>query len=265
VKFSINLIMRENHFKKQLKTGKVVSGLFVTSTDPAWVEVCGYTGFDFVVIDLEHGAIDISVAVDLCRAADGVKLAPLVRVAQNDPARIQAALDIGSAGVLVPQVQTEAEALAAVKAAKFHPLGTRGLSFATRAGMYGAAGTQITQEMNRQSLVIVQVEGKEGVENIEAIASTPELDGIFLGPYDLSQSLGIPGRVRDPQVISLMQQCVSTIRQSSKFVGTYADNPAIAKEWSDLGVQLIAVGVDVVVFCKACQSLAEQIHQFQNK
>ncbi|PSB01719.1 HpcH/HpaI aldolase family protein [Merismopedia glauca] len=251
--------MRENHLKTQLQAQEVVLGLFINSTDPALVEIGSYAGFDFVVIDLEHGALDISVAVNLCRAADGLGLAPLVRVAKNDPAQIQAALDIGSAGVLVPQVQTEAEAIAAVKAAKFNPLGTRGLSFATRAGMYGAAGTQITEEMNHKSLVIVQVEGTEGVDNIEAIARVPHLDGIFLGPYDLSQSLGIPGQVRDMQVISLMQQCVGVIRQSGKFVGTYADNPEIAKEWINLGVQLVAVGVDVVVFLKACQSLVAQI------
>jgi 4-hydroxy-2-oxoheptanedioate aldolase len=251
--------VRENHLQAQLQGTEATIGLFNNCSDPSLVEICGHAGFDFVVIDLEHGALDIPTAANLCRAADGVKLAPLIRVAQNAPAQIQAALDLGSAGIVVPQVQTQAEAMAAVKASKFNPLGTRGLSFATRAGMYGAAGTQITEAINQTSLVIVQVEGQEGVNNIEAIASVPHLDGIFLGPYDLSQSLGIPGQVRDPQVISLMQQCVKVIRQSGKFIGTYADTPEIAKEWMNLGVQLIAVGVDVVVFMKACQSLVKQI------
>jgi 2-keto-3-deoxy-L-rhamnonate aldolase RhmA len=247
--------MGENRLKQQLQAQEVVLGLFINCNYPALVEICGYAGFDFAIADLEHGAMHTLAAENLCRAADTVGLSPLVRVATNHPAQIQAALDIGSAGVLIPQVQSEAEALAAVRAAKFYPLGNRGLSFATRAGMYGTAGGAITEQMNQQSLVIVQVEGKEGVANIEAIAKVPHLDGIFLGPYDLSQSLGIPGQVRDPQVISLMQQCVKLIRQSGKIAGTYADNPEIAKEWIALGVQLVAVGVDVAVFLKACQSL----------
>lgn len=186
-------------------------------------------------------------------------LAPVVRIRKNDAPQIQRALDIGSAGVQIPQIETKADAEAAVRGAKYNPLGSRGLSFATRAGMYTAAGTGITDKLNEESLVVVHVEGKRGVDNIEEIVSVPHIDVIFLGPYDLSQSLGIPGQVRDPRVIDLMQKCVTTIRNAGKAAGTFADNSEIAKQWIDAGVQYIGLGVDVAIFLRACEALVKAV------
>ncbi|NEO31370.1 MAG: aldolase [Symploca sp. SIO3C6] len=251
--------VRENKIKSKLKRGEVVLGLFFNSSYPALIEICGHAGFDFAVIDLEHGALHPLVAEDLCRAADCVEIAPIVRVGKNDPLSIQRALDIGSAGVQVPQIETKADAQASVKAAKYTPLGSRGLSFYTRAGVYTAAGTQITDKLNEESLVVIQVEGVMGVENLEEIVSVPHIDVIFLGPYDLSQSLGIPGQVHDPRVIDKMNQCIDLIRNSGKIVGTFADNPETAKQWIDAGVQYLALGVDVGVFLHACQALVKAV------
>jgi 4-hydroxy-2-oxoheptanedioate aldolase len=251
--------MRKNQLKQKLQQGEVVLGLFVNCAYPAFIEICGHAGFDFVVIDLEHGPLHPLVAEDLCRAADCVGLSPIVRVRQNDAPQIQRALDIGSAGVQVPQIETLADALAVVRGAKYSPLGERGLSFYTRAGVYSSAGTQITDQLNAESLVIVHVEGKRGVDNLAEIVSVPHIDVIFLGPYDLSQSLGIPGQVQDPRVIELMQNAVGTIRNAGKAVGTFADNPETAKQWIDTGVQYIALGVDVGVFLRACQTLVKAV------
>ncbi|MBW4575098.1 MAG: hypothetical protein KME08_07425 [Aphanothece sp. CMT-3BRIN-NPC111] len=251
--------MRENQLKRKLKRGEVVIGPFMNCAYPAFMEICGHAGFDFAIIDMEHGPLNTLVAEDLCRAADCVGLAPVVRVRKNDAPQIQRALDIGSAGVQVPQIEIKADAEAAVRGAKYSPLGARGLSFATRAGLYTSAGTQITDKMNEESLIVVHVEGKRGVENIEEIVSVPHIDVIFLGPYDLSQSLGIPGQVRDRRVIDLMQKCVSTIRNAGIAVGTFADNPEIAKQWIDTGVQYIGLGVDVAIFLRACEALVKAV------
>lgn len=251
--------MRKNQLKQKLKQGEVVLGSFVNCADPAFMEICGYAGFDFAVIDLEHSPLHIQAAEDLCRAADCVGLSPIVRVRKNDAPQIQRALDIGSAGVQVPQIETLAEAQAIVRAAKYSPLGARGLSFCTRAGDYSAAGTQITDQLNEESLVIVQIEGDRGIANIEEIVSLPHIDVIFLGPYDLSQSLGIPGQVQDPRVIELMKIGVNSIRNAGKSAGTFADTPEKAKQWIDAGVQYIALGVDVGIFLRACQSLIKQV------
>lgn len=249
--------MRENQVKRKLKQGDVVLGLFMNCAYPGFIEICGHAGFDFAVIDLEHGPLHPLVAEDLCRAADCVGLAPIVRVRKNDAPQIQRALDIGSAGVQVPQIETKADAEAVVRGAKFSPLGSRGLSFYTRAGLYTSAGTQISDKLNEESLVVVHVEGKRGVENIQEIASVPNIDVIFLGPYDLSQSLGIPGQVSDRRVIDLMQTAVREIRNAGKVVGTFADTPETAKQWIDSGIQYIALGVDVGIFLRACQALVK--------
>lgn len=251
--------MRENQLKQKLKQGQVVLGPFINCAYPAFVEICGYAGFDFAIIDLEHGPLHVLVAEDLCRAADCVGIAPIIRVRKNDAPQIQRALDIGSAGVQVPQIETKEDAEAAIRGAKFSPIGSRGLSFNTRAGLYTAAGSQITDKLNEESLVVVHVEGKRGVENIEDIVSVPHIDVIFLGPYDLSQSLGIPGQVRDARVIELMQKCVTSIRQAGKAAGTFADNPETAKQWIDAGVQYIGLGVDVAIFLRACQALVKAV------
>jgi 4-hydroxy-2-oxoheptanedioate aldolase len=252
-------MLRENQLKRKLNRGEIVLGLFTNCAYPAFMEICGHAGFDFAVIDLEHGPLHPLVAEDLCRAADCVGLSPIIRVGKNDSLQIQRALDIGSAGVQVPQVETKADAEAAVKSAKFNPLGTRGLSFYTRAGVYTAAGAQITDQLNAESLVVIQVEGIRGVENLEEIVSVPHIDVIFIGPYDLSQSLGIPGQVRDPRVIELMHQCITTIRNAQKIPGTFADNPEIAQQWIDAGIGYITLGVDVGIFLRACQGLVKAI------
>lgn len=251
--------MRENQLKRKLKRGEVVLGPFINCAYPAFVEICGHAGFDFAIIDLEHGALHTLVAEDLCRAADCVGLSPVVRVRKNDAPQIQRALDIGSAGVQVPQIETKADAAACVAGAKYSPLGARGLSFYTRAGVYTAAGSSITDKLNEESLIVVHVEGRRGVDNIEEIVSVPHIDVIFLGPYDLSQSLGIPGQVHDPRVIDLMQKCVTSIRNAGKAAGTFADNPEVAKQWIDAGVQYVALGVDVGIFLRACQALVKAV------
>lgn len=251
--------MREHRLKQKLQQGEVVIGPFINCAYPAFIEICGHAGFDFAVIDMEHGALNTLVAEDLCRAADCVGLAPIIRISKNDAPQIQRALDIGSAGVQVPQIETQADAADVVRGAKYSPLGSRGLSFYTRAGVYGSAGTQITDRLNQESLIVVHVEGRRGVENIEEIVSVPHIDVIFLGPYDLSQSLGIPGQVRDSRVIDLMQKCVTSIRNAGKAAGTFADNPETAKQWIDAGVQYVGLGVDVGIFLKACQALVHAV------
>ncbi|MGK7875249.1 MAG: HpcH/HpaI aldolase/citrate lyase family protein [Xenococcaceae cyanobacterium] len=251
--------MEKNQLKRKLKQDEVVIGPFINCPYPAFIEICGHAGFDFAVIDLEHSPLHVLAAEDLCRAADCAGLAPVIRVRKNDGPQIQRALDIGSAGVQVPQIETKEDAEAVVNSAKYSPLGSRGLSFYTRAGVYSAAGTQITDQMNEESLVVIHVEGKGGVENIKDIVSVPHIDVIFLGPYDLSQSLGIPGQVSDRRVMDLMQSAVQTIRNAGKAAGTFADNPEVAKRWIDAGVQYVGLGVDVGIFLRACEALVKAV------
>jgi 2-keto-3-deoxy-L-rhamnonate aldolase RhmA len=252
--------MRENALKRKLQSGEFVIGPFMNCSYGAFIEIVGMAGFDYAIIDMEHGPLEVETAEDLCRAAQGVGLSPIVRVRKNDAPQIQRALDIGSAGVQVPQIETGEGAEAVVRAAKYAPLGMRGLSFYTRAGdytMYGVEG--YTDRLNDEQLVIIHVEGVTGLQNLDAIIAVPHIDVVFLGPYDLSQSFGIHGQVNDPRVIKGMEEATAKIRAAGKAAGTYAGDAATAKRWIDAGVQYISLGVDVGIFANACRDLVAQV------
>jgi len=252
--------MRENALKRKLQRGEFVIGPFMNCSYGAFIEIVGMAGFDYAIIDMEHGPLEVETAEDLCRAAQGVGLSPIIRVRKNDPPQIQRALDIGSAGVQVPQIETGEGAEAAVRAAKYVPLGMRGLSLFTRAGdytVYGLSG--ITDRLNEEQLLIIHVEGVTGLQNLDAIIAVPHIDVVFLGPYDLSQSFGIPGQVNDPRVVRGMEEATAKIRAAGKAAGTFAGDVATAKRWIDVGVQYISLGVDTGIFANACRDLVAQV------
>jgi 2-keto-3-deoxy-L-rhamnonate aldolase RhmA len=252
--------MRENALKRKLQRSEFVIGPFMNCSYGAFIEIVGMAGFDYAIIDMEHGPLEVETAEDLCRAAQGVGLSPIIRVRKNDPPQIQRALDIGSAGVQVPQIETGEGAQAAVRAAKYVPLGMRGLSFFTRAGAYTVHGLSgITDRLNEEQLVIIHVEGVTGLQNLDAIIAVPHIDVVFLGPYDLSQSFGIPGQVNDPRVVRGMEEATAKIRAAGKAAGTFAGDAATAKRWIDAGVQYISLGVDVGIFANACRDLVAQV------
>ena len=251
--------MRDNQLKRKLQRGEVVYGPFMNCSYGSFIEIVGLTGFDFAIIDMEHGPLEVETAEDLCRAGQGAGLSPIVRVRKNDAPQIQRALDIGSAGVQVPQIETRADAEAVVRAAKYQPLGMRGLSFFTRAGDYVVYGQEgITDRLNEEQLVIIHIEGQRGLENLDEIVAVPNIDVVFLGPYDLSQSFGIPGQVNDPRVVKGMEIATAKIRAAGKAAGTFAGNAEAAKRWAALGVQYISLSVDVGIFANACKTLLEQ-------
>lgn len=252
--------MHENQLKRKLQRGENVVGPFMNCSYGAFIEVVGLAGFDFAIIDMEHGPLEVETAEDLCRAGQGVGLDTIVRVRKNDAPQIQRALDIGSSGVQVPQIETGQEAAAAVRAAKYAPLGMRGISLYTRAGDYTVFGPEgITDRLNAEQMVIVHVEGIRGLENLDEIVAVPNIDVIFLGPYDLSQSFGIPGQVNDPRVVKGMEQAAVKIRAAGKAVGTFAKDAETAKRWFGAGVQYMSVGPDVGLWANACNQLLREI------
>lgn len=252
--------MRDNKLKRKLQDGEVVYGPFMNSSYAAFIEIVGLAGFDFAIIDMEHGPLEVETAEDLCRAGQRVGLDPIVRVRKNDAPQIQRALDIGSAGVQVPQIETRADAEAVVRAAKYQPLGMRGVSLYTRAGDYTVFGLEgITDRLNEEQMVVIHIEGVRGLENLEQVIEVPHIDVIFLGPYDLSQSFGVPGKIDDPRVVKGMEDAVGKIRAAGKAAGTFAGTVAAAKRWRDVGVQYISFNVDTGIFADACRSLMAQL------
>lgn len=221
-------------------------------------EMIGIAGMDYVIYDQEHGPLTAETTLELSAAAQNRGVAPIVRVRANEEAEIQRALDIGSAGVQVPQVETREDARAAVEAARFDPIGSRGLSQYVRAGDYWGSETY-TDEQNEDVLLVLQVEGQRGVDNIEEILDVEGIDAVFLGPYDISQSLGIPGQVTHERVEALMEEVCEHAAETGTAVGAYADTPEIANRWIDAGVQYVTLGVEASLFTSHLKTLTDAV------
>ncbi|WP_458211074.1 HpcH/HpaI aldolase family protein, partial [Haladaptatus sp. NG-SE-30] len=183
---------------------------------------------------------------------------PIVRVRENSEAEIQRALDVGAAGVEIPQIETRADAEAAVDHARFDPLGERGLSPYVRAGGY-TGRDDYTARQNEETTVIIHIEGERGVDNLDDILAVEGIDVLFLGPYDMSQSLGISGQVRDDRVEDLMQEVCDRAAEEDKVVGTYADDPEMAEQWIDAGAQYVAIHVDGAILTHAFEDIVESV------
>lgn len=251
--------MAVSSLKTKLQNDGVVLGPFVNIASGAMLEIAAYAGFDFAILDTEHGPLDIPSAEDLCRVASGAGISPIVRVRENDPPQVLRALDIGAEGVQVPQICNRSDAEGLVRSAKYAPRGMRGVSPYTRAARYFADGAAIFERLNEEQMVLIHVEGVEGLENLGEIVAVPGLDVIFLGPYDLSQSLGIPGQVSDPRVVDRMKAATVDIKAAGLTVGTFADTPEAAKRWIDAGVQYIALSVDTGIYLKGCRSMVNAV------
>lgn len=253
-------MLRENRLKKILSEGKVVLGPFMKFSDPAAVEIAGYAGFDFVIVDLEHGPLSIQRAQDLVRAAELVGITPVIRVRENSPPAILRALDIGAQGVEVPHILTGEDAKRAVEAARFSPEGERGVCRFVRAAAYSHLDRyKYFKKSNQEIMVIVHIEGVEGITNLEDIIEVPGVDILFLGPYDLSQSCRVPGQIDHPLVVKKMQRAVEIARKREVAVGTFVESKEEAKKWIEAGVRYISFSVDVGIYYRACARIVEEL------
>ena len=249
-----------NRIKQQMTDKKSVLGPFMKLPSAAVVEIAGLAGFDFVIIDCEHGPLNMLAAEDMVRAAKLCGISPVIRVSANDQGMISRALDIGADAVQVPQISTKEDAEKVVRAAKFSPMGERGVCRFVRAAEYSAMDRQIYfKKANEDTMTIIHVEGYEGVKNIDEILEVEGIDVIFLGPYDLSQSLGIPGEVDNPRVIALMEEVIEKAKIKNKFIGTFADTVENGKKWLNTGVQYISYSVDVGILMDSFKKVVEDL------
>jgi 4-hydroxy-2-oxoheptanedioate aldolase len=252
--------MSDRTLRERMLDGETVVGTFQFIDSPMVAEMAGVAGLDFTILDQEHGPLTAETSVAMCAAAERGGAAPIVRVRNNSESEIQRALDIGAAGVEIPQVETAGDATAAVEHSRFDPLGSRGLSPYVRAGRY-TGSDDYTERQNETTAVIVHIEGERGVENLDDILAVEGIDVIFIGPYDMSQSIGIPGQVRDERVETLMSEVCTRAADAGKIVGTYADDPAMARTWVDAGVQYVAVSVDGAILTHALEDLATAVRE----
>ena len=230
--------MRENTLKQKLAAGKAVFGVMLTFPSPQVVEMLGGLGFDWVLIDNEHGTVTIENSEDLIRAAELSGVAPIVRPVSNKPEIIAPFMDRGAWGVQVPHVNTVEEARAAVDAVKYYPLGHRGMFSGSRPADYGLSGStaDYVEAANRNTLVCLMLEEVEAIENLESMVAVEGVDVFFIGSGDLSQSMGYPGQQTHPEVQELMAKGVSIIREAGQVAGVSCPDSYVPK-FLDMGVQ----------------------------
>ncbi len=224
--------MRHNLAKKKLAAGKPITVVAPGYTSAGLVELLGRMGFDGIFLDCEHGPAGWEEVENMVRAAELVDATPIIRVQSNDPSTITRALDRGAGGVQVPHINTRQQAEAAVRAAKFAPLGHRGYS-----GGRAALGVKenFTQHANDETMVVAMLEEVEALKNLDAILTVERIDAFFIAPGDLAQSMGHPGQMDHPEVQSAVEDAVRRTRAAGRAAGVLITNAAGARRWLDLG------------------------------
>ena len=244
-------------FRKELLGGKKLIGTLVSLPSPSVTEILCDAGFDWLFIDGEHSPLTIGDIQNMLQAA-GDRCSCVVRIPANDEVFIKQVLDVGAAGIIAPHVNTAEIAEQVVRFAKYPPSGERSVGVA-RASAYGFQFADYVKNANDQLAVVVQIEHVEAARNIESILEVDGVDAVFIGPYDLSASMGKPGKIQDPEVQNYMNQVREACRQCKKPIGIFAINVEDARPYLDQGYALVAVGVDTMMFGQAARDIVKKM------
>jgi 4-hydroxy-2-oxoheptanedioate aldolase len=247
--------------RQKLREKRVVTGVFCELPCPEAVEIIGLAGWDFVVIDCEHAPITAALLPGMIRASTAAGIPAIVRVAANEPAAIQHALDAGAAGVQIPQIASVDAARAAVTASRFHPLGGRGFNPFVRAADFSACPTtDFFARANNEVSLILQVESAAGIEAADGILEVAGIDVLFIGPYDLSQSLGIPGQTTHAKVFAAAERIVKSAEARGVAVGVFTNSEQDVALWLQIGVRFLCLSVDTVFLLNAMRTTLSRLH-----
>ena len=247
-------------FKEKLKENKVVIGSWIQIGSPTVTEIMAGSGFEYLVVDLEHSVIGLSDLLILFQVIAKYNIVPLVRLSSNDPVQIKRVMDAGAMGIIVPNVRTPEEARMAVKAVKYPPEGERGVGL-FRAQGYGADFKEYFDSINSDSVVIVQIEHKEAVGNIEGIIDVDGIDGVMIGPYDLSASYGVPGELEHQNVREAQELVKKAVHNRKMTFGIHIIWPSsgeIQKKIKE-GYNFIVYSSDMLVLQHGFNEAAERI------
>jgi len=248
----------QNQFKAGLKTRQTQLGIWNTIGGNTVPELLGGAGFDWVLVDCEHAAIEtIEVLPALQAIGQHPETSAVVRVASNDATLFKRVLDMGTQTVMVPYVQTAQEAADAVHAMRYGPSGMRGMAGMTRATRYGKVDDYFTTAEDELCL-IVQVETLTGLKNLDAIAKTDGVDGVFIGPADLSASMGLRGQMTHPDVDNAVSTAITRLVEMDVPAGVMALDPDVAGQYLALGASFVAVAVDLVLIAGAVADMRKR-------
>jgi len=245
--------MKPNRFKQVLAEGKIPVGHMLLEFGARGLpRMLEEVGVDFVVVDTEHSGFTTADIADMMAWFRATTVAPFVRVPQIQYHLIARTLDAGALGIMVPDVKNAAEAGAIVSAAKYAPLGMRGVALGTANTNYKTVNAdEFLRYANENTTIICQIESQEGLDNLDGIASTPGVDVLWVGHNDLSRSLGISGQFRHPKFLDALQAVIGAARKHGLTAGIQPRDSAQAQEWMGMGFNVISYGVDFVVYMQA--------------
>lgn len=247
--------IQRNDLKRALRDGRRQIGLWSSLSSHITVEVIAGSGFDWILLDTEHAPNELPMVLSQLQAMTGGTASAVVRPAWNDPVILKRLLDIGVQSFVVPWIQTADEARRAVAATRYPPRGIRGFAAITRANRY-ARVKDYAARVHDEICIVVQVETRTALQNLESIAAVDGIDGLFIGPSDLAADMGHAGHNAHPDVRAAIDQAIGRIRSTGKFAGILAPIEADARHWLDLGCLFVAVGSDVGLLARHSEALA---------
>ena len=244
-----------NTFKRAILAGRHQVGLWCMIPDSFVTEALAGAGFDWMLLDTEHSPADVLTVLPQLQAAAAYNVSTVVRPAANDPVLIKRLLDGGAQSLLIPYVQSVAEAEAAVAAVRYPPEGIRGVAGLTRASRFGRVAGY-AKRAAEEICLLVQVETRKSLDAIEDIAAVDGVDGIFIGPGDLSASLGHPGELFHPEVVAAVEGAISRVAAAGKPAGVLTYDLDFARRCMELGTLFTAVGADLAILVRGVDRLA---------
>jgi 2-keto-3-deoxy-L-rhamnonate aldolase RhmA len=240
-----------------LQAGKPLIGTLLTVASPEVAEALALMGFDWIFIDLEHGSLSIKDAQTAIQAV-AERSFTMVRVPDGTPENIKRVMDTGCSGIIVPMVSSESYARKIVALAKYPPLGERSLGLG-RAQGYGLRFAEYLASANAQTAVVVQIEHRDAIASVDQILAVPGIDALFVGPYDLSNSMGLVGQVGHPQVVAAIDKVRAACARKNLPMGIYCSNADQARNEIEAGVRIVAVGTDIMHMANSARSTLEAL------
>lgn len=253
--------LEQNLILEKISKGQTAIGTWVrTFRTPFIAQALSIAGFDFMYIDMEHGCYNMETVAHMCFAALKSGITPVVRPSSNDPCMMTRPLDNGAMGLIVPHVDTKEEAEAVIEAVRFRPLGNRGMSLqGVHTGFAKAVGDEYTAWANSNQIIIVQIESKKGIENIDSILSVEGINGAVIGRSDLSHDLGYPGQKNHPEVIRRVEYLIEACNYHDVYPGLLVDSTSSANEWISKGIKIMPISNDVSILIKEGSRMVKEI------
>ncbi|HAT4983387.1 TPA: 4-hydroxy-2-oxoheptanedioate aldolase [Serratia marcescens] len=253
--------MLTNHFKRALQEKRPQIGLWLGLCSSYSAELLAGAGFDWLLIDGEHAPNNVQTVLGQLQAVAPYPSQPVVRPPWNDAVIIKQLLDVGAQTLLIPMIQNAEQARDAVRATRYPPHGVRGVGSAlARASRWNRVPDYLRQA-DEQMCVLVQIETREAVKNLDAILQVEGVDGVFIGPADLSADMGFAGNPQHPEVQRTIDDAIARIRAAGKAPGILMANKALAQRYLEAGALFVAVGVDTTLLARAAEALADEFKQ----